>query len=154
MMKNNTSEGLRVIQTGRDQKSINEAARSGFRPLIKKLEPSNQIRSKFAVIQNKETGEIDVIGDYRALTFHDSNDVVIPFTPYYPYNFPSPYAAYLLPPDLKVGEVVMLEDLIEDFVGARWNQGDTYRLDSCKAVWNGDDFEILYEENTRQDFVG
>ena len=45
-----------------------------------------------------------------------------------------PFAAYLIPRDLKAGERVFVEDLIEDFVGGEWNQGDVLRLDSCEAI--------------------
>ena len=67
--RNKNDRGLRVIRTARDKDSINRAARSGLRPLVKKVEPSDKIRSKFAVVQFKETGEIEVIGDYRTMKF-------------------------------------------------------------------------------------
>lgn len=57
----------------------------------------------------------------------------------------SPFAAYLIPQGLKVGEHVLLEDLIEDLVGGSWNQGDAWRLQSCEAVWNGADFEHQFD---------
>jgi hypothetical protein len=155
--RNKNGEGLRVIKTARDKDSINKAAKSGFRPLIKKVEPSDKIRSKYAVVQNRKTGEIITIGDYRSDFYSDSDDyeIVIDWSDYYPHNFTSPFAAYLIPQDIKKGERVLLEDLIEDYVGASWNQGDTYRLESCEAIWNGTDFEIQYDPRVnRSDFVG
>ena len=146
-------EGLRVIKTARDEASINEAARQGFFPLVKPVEPSSRIRSKYAVIQNKVTGEIEVSGDYRWRGAMEDGEVVIDFTFYYPHSFPSPFAAYLIPRDLKVGERVYLEDLIEDVVGGSWNQGDTYRLASCIAVWNGKDFELEFDPERDQDVM-
>jgi hypothetical protein len=151
---------LRTIKTARTEKAINEAAEQGFRPLVKPVVPSPDIKSKYAVIQNKETGKITVVHDYRQADIPliepitpellgrntgdvDSN-VVISWTYFYPYNFKSPFAAYLVPPDLQVGETVMLEDLIEDIVGSTWNQGDTYRLKSCKAVWDGKEFILQH----------
>jgi len=59
-------------------------------------------------------------------------------------------AAYLIPKDIQIGERVFIEDLIEDYVGASWNQGDTFRLESCDAIWNGKDLEIQY--NPQIDF--
>ena len=150
-------EQLRVIKTARDKASINRAAKNGFTPLIKKVEPSDKIRSKYAVVQNKKTGEIIVIGDFRSRFNSDGDDfeMVINWTGYYPHNFTSPFAAYLIPKDIKKGERVLLEDLIEDYVGASWNQGDTYRLESCEAIWNGKDLEIQYDPRVnRSDFVG
>ena len=143
-------EGLRVIKTARDEASINDAARRGFFPLVKPVQPSPEIRSKYAVIQNKVTGEIAVGGDFRwphREARREDGEFVIGFTFYYPHSFPSPFAAYLIPRDLQDGERVYLEDLIEDVVGERWNQGDAFRLMSCTAVWNGKDFDLEYDRN-------
>ena len=76
MLENeNNINGLRVIKTARDEESINEAARNGFFPLVKKVIPSPEIRSKYSVLQNRKTGEIKVIGDYRAISpFPDENE--------------------------------------------------------------------------------
>lgn len=144
---NENQEGLRVIKTARTSETINEAARAGFFPLVKPVSPSPEIRSKYAVIQNRKTGEIKVIGDYRASGCMEDEEFVIDFTLYYPHSFPSPFAAYLVPPDIKVGERVFLEDLIEDVVGSAWNQGDTYRLKSCIAAWDGKDFTLEHRRN-------
>ena len=154
---NKNSHGLRVIKTARDMDSINNAAKSGLKPLIKKVEPSNKIRSKYSVVQNKKTGEIKIIGDFRGRFYSNDNDyeTVIDWTFYYPHSFKSPFAAYLIPEDIKTGERVFIEDLIEDYIGASWNQGDTYRLESCEAIWNGTDLEIQYDPKTnRSDFIG
>jgi hypothetical protein len=152
--RNKNSQGLRVIKTARDEKSINMAAKSGLYPLIKQVKPSNKIRSKYSVAQHKLTGEIKILGDYRWNDL-DEYEVVIDWTFYYPYSFKSPFAAYLIPKDIKIGEKVFIEDLIEDFIGASWNQGDTYRLESCEAIWNGTDLEIQYDPiANRSDFIG
>ncbi len=151
-------EDLRVIKTARDKDSINEAARNGFRPLLKPVQPSDKIRSKYSVVQNKRTGEIKVVGDYRARLLSDiadEDETVIDWTFYYPHNFKSPFAAYLIPADIRKGERVFIEDLIEDYVGASWNQGDTYRLESCEAIWNGKDLKIQYDPKVnRSSFIG
>lgn len=154
--KKNNSSGLRVIKTARDKDSINQAAKKGLRPLIRKVEPSAEIRSKYSVIQNKITGEIEIIGDYRIESDYNKKfETVIEWTYYYPHTFKSPFAAYLIPKDIKISERVFIEDLIEDFVGASWNQGDTYRLESCEAIWNGSELEIQYDPSThRSDFIG
>jgi len=154
--KRNSQDGLRVIKTARDLESINEAAKKGFKPLVRKVESSSEIKSKFCVIQNKKTGIIEVIADYRA-DIDDKNTEfikVIDWTYYYPYAFKSPFAAYLIPKDIHIGELVFVEDLIEDFVGTTWNQGDTYRLESSEATWNGSDLIIQYEKSKRTSIVG
>jgi hypothetical protein len=33
----------------------------------------------------------------------------------------------------------------EDYVGMRWDQGGSFRLASCEAIWNGTDMEIQYD---------
>ena len=48
---------LRVIRTARTEDEINQAARAGYFPLVKKVSPSPEIRSKFAVYQNAETAK-------------------------------------------------------------------------------------------------
>lgn len=159
-MKTKNENNLRLIKTGRDIESINIAALEGFYPLIKKLEPSLLIRSKYAIMQHTVTGKIDIINDFRTLIrgiekYDNDYKNVIDFTFYYPYQFPSPFAAYLVPSDIQIGERVFLEDLIEDYIGATWNQGDTYRLESCEAIWDGKDFEIQYDPKiNRDDFIG
>ncbi len=152
--RNEKPQELRVIKTARDKDSINVAAKSGFKPLIKKVEPSEEISSKYSVAQNKKTGEIVTIGDFRNNIDSDF-EIVIDWTYYYPYSFKSPFAAYLIPNDIIIGERVFLEDLIEDYIGASWNQGDTYRLEGCEAIWNGTDLEIQYNPAiNRSEFMG
>lgn len=139
-------EGTLVIRTARDEEAMNEAVKQGFRPLVKLLTPSPRIKSKLAVYQHKVTGEVKEIVDFRDHPDAEVWTKVIPWTHYYPYFWPSPYAAYLLPPDLETGDTVWLEDLIEDVVGTIWNQGSAWRLPSCMAVWTGEDFDLLFDE--------
>ena len=142
---------LIIIKTARNKDSINEAAKAGYKLIIKKVEPSSQIRSKYSVVQNINTGEIEVLGDLRIRLDYDNDpnfETIIDWTLYYPYNFESPFAAYLIPPDLEKGEIVLVEDLIEDIVGSVWNQGDAYRLESCEAIWNGED--LIIQNNPEQ----
>jgi hypothetical protein len=150
----NTNNKLVVIKTARNIETINKAVKKGFWPLVKKVEPSGEIKSKFCVIQNKSTGEIIVASDFRVFPQHGWEQI-IDFTNYYPYNFENPYAAYLIPKGLEIGQRVYIEDLIEDFISAKWNQGDVYRLEACEAIWNGKDLEIQYiPEVNRNDFIG
>jgi hypothetical protein len=137
---------LPVIATARTAKEINKAAKIGYYPLIKQVKPSSKIRGKYAVYQHKETGEIFEVGDFRE-NYNVDNEYrkVIDWTWYYPYTFPAPYAAYIVPENLQPGDIVWLEDLIEDYVGSYWNQGNTTRLKSAEAVWNGEDFEVKYD---------
>ena len=174
-MENN----LRVINTARSEEAINKAVADGYWPLIKPVVPSPEIKIKYAVLQDKVTGKITVIHDYRddnyALDIKPisslnafgeiddttsvadkelPNDTVIPFTFYYPHHFESPFAAYLIPSDIVIGENVILSDLIEDIVGGSWNQGDTFRLKSSEATWNGTGFILISKSLDRFEMVG
>lgn len=134
----------RVIKTARTKDDINAAARSGFRPLVLEVKRNEQISSWVAVYQDAETGEITTTGDRR---WSPPGTPVVTVR-YYPHHFASPYAAYLLPADLRAGEEVWLEDVIEDVVGVWGNQGHTYRLEAAAARWNGTAFEILFDPHS------
>lgn len=144
-----------MIQTARTENAINKAVKAGFRPLVKAVKASKDIHSKFCVWQNQITGEIEVVGDLRGGGFGGDWKQVIDWTEYYPHSFPEPFAAYLIPDDIELGERVFVDDLIEDFIGMSWNQGDNYRLESCEAVWDGTDLKIQYDSSTdRGEIVG
>lgn len=136
---------LRIIKTARSLESINKAIEDGYKPLIKKVEPSDKIQIMFMLVRNKKTGRIEQISDKRDLWDPEfkNREKIIDESYYYPYNFKSPFAAYLVPASIKKGERVVLEDLIEDYIGESW-QGNAYRLASCEAIWDGKSFEIDY----------
>lgn len=150
----NNAESLRTIKTARTKKAINKAAKRGYWPLMKPVIPSPEIKSKVMVLQHKATGEIELVSDYRMGGGGKDYEVALDFQWYYPHKFKNPYAAYLIPPDIEVGEKVWLEDLIEDIVGGDWNQGDTWRRESGEATWNGEDFDIDAENMFRNSILG
>ena len=138
----------RLVRTARTLEEINQGAKDGYIPLVKKVEPSKKIKSKYCIYQNVLSDEIVEVNDFRSVHQFESNlewRMVIDWTSYYPYRYELPYSAYLVPSDIEVGEKVVLQDVIEDLVGMRFNQGDVYRLESCKATWNGTDFVLDYD---------
>lgn len=141
---NNKNRDARIIKTARSKETINEAARVGLWPLVKPVQPSKEIWRKVLVTQNKISGEIDTAEDFRLTSCElvDNCEAVTEFIYYYPHEVGNPYAAYLIPPDLKPGDYVYLEDLIEDIKNEIWSQGDSVRLNSCHAIWNGESFEL------------
>jgi hypothetical protein len=147
---------MRTIKTARNLDEINQGVRDGFTPLIKKVEPSDKIRVKYALYKNLITDEFKEINDFRSESSFDRilHEVIINWDSYYPYKFESPYAAYLIFKDIKEGEKVIVEDVIEDIVGSIWNQGDRFRLQSCEAIWNGEDLELIYKEPEAPTMVG
>ncbi len=132
---------LRTIKTLRTKEEIRDAVKRGHKILKLKVQPSKDIRVTDLHIKDKQTGKISI----EPYTYHnlprDDRYKVVKKVTYYPYNFPSKVAAYLLPDDLEVGERVILEDLIEDIVGASHAWG-TYRQDSAEAVWDGEKFKV------------
>lgn len=143
LMRDNP-ENLRVIKTARTELAINAAAKKGLRPLVKLVKPSSKVQAKVGVFQDPKTGEIHVTSDYRSAGRRDT--MVIDWTYYYQYHFPNPFAAYLLPQDIAIGEEVWLEDLIEDVVAQWGSQGHNPRLPAAPAIWNGSQFEIQFDE--------
>lgn len=140
LIQKSNRNGLRVIKTAKTIEEINKAAGEGFRPLMKQVVPSDKIKSQICLIQNTKTGEVKTVGDQRSMV-EEGWEVVLPFFSYYPRIFPNPYAAYLIPADIKIEERVFLEEVIEDIPSAGW-QGSTFRLASAEAVWDGKDFII------------
>ena len=133
---------LRTIKTLRTKKEIDDAVKAGQKLLKQKVKPSKEIRVTDLHIRDKQTGEIIIKPyNYHAIPNDYDRYEIVKERTYYPYDFPSKEAAYLLPDDLKAGERVILEDLIEDIVGESHAWG-TYRLDSAEAVWNGEKFEV------------
>ncbi len=137
-----TPAGRCVIKTALTMDAINTAARSRFRPLTKAVRAAPDVQGMVAVFQDPETGEIGLSMDVR---FGGHGTKVLDYMAYYPYNFPNPFAAYLVPPDITVEEEVWLEDLIEELVAVCGNQGYRPRLEASAAVWNGSDFEISFD---------
>ena len=137
-------DGLPVIRTARTKNEINEGARNGFRPLVREVKPSPEIHRKISVYQSQSTGEVEVSHDYRFSPRGDFSKV-IDWIRYYPHPFPSPFAAYLIPQDLQPGARVVVADVIEDIIEARWNQGDVMRLGSCVAIWDGADLKLCFD---------
>lgn len=133
---------LRRIKTLRTKEEIETAVEDGHKVLKQKVEPSKDIRVTDLHIKDKQTGEIIIKPyNYHALPHDYDRYEIVEKRTFYPYKFPSKEAAYLLTDDLKVGERVILEDLIEDIVGESHAWG-TYKLDSAEAVWNGEKFEV------------
>ena len=149
------TKNLPVIKTARTVHDINRAAKEGFRPLVKPVRPSESIHNMLAVFQNNRTGEISVSGDCRYQPNPSEYTQVIDYTYYYPYHFPNPFAAYLIPKDLKPDTRVWIDDVIEDIVSVFGNQGYHPRLTSGEAIWDGEDIDMVFNpERDAQVWIG
>lgn len=148
--------GLRIIQTLRDvsETNINDYIDKGYRVVIRKLEPLQDLYITKNIYRHKETKKIVINGvDPRSWTYvNDLEYELLEKITFYPYYFEQPYAAYLVPQDVQVNEEVFLSDLIEDYIGDRHHRN--YRLKSCEAIWNGKDLEILYTKEKQHFCIG
>lgn len=143
--KNNRDEKVRKIKTLRGQKKIDNAIAKGTKLIIKNVEPFSTVKGKYCLVQNKKTGKKYRIHDFRdTRSFSKDYEVIQDWTyEYHNYDFPK-VAAYVIPNDIKDGEIVRVMDVIENFLSYKSNQGRTERLKSCKAIWKNNDLEIQY----------
>jgi hypothetical protein len=143
--RNPNAEGLPVVRSVRSLPAMEDGFQRGFRLVLKHAGPVSDIGAKYKVYQHKLSGEVWWTGDYRAESPADGSsedwELVADWF-HHRVDWPFPLAAYLVPRGLKRGQRVYLEDVIEDVPVAYWNQGDSDRLVSCNAVWNGDGFDF------------
>lgn len=134
-------ENLPKIKTARSLQEINQAVRDGYRVLIQELVPHKSIQSFKVIARNIQTGFYEEVYDRRFISSSGKYDD-INLVEFYPYKFPNPFAAYIIPQDLKPNVMVWLEDLIEDIPGNKRPQGVTKRVESAPALWTGEKMEI------------
>ena len=141
------SNDLRLIRTAWTLDDMNEALDSNFDLHFVDYHQNPQVNMKLLVVKDKDTGKIGYHSDYRLLM--KSGDILI--NTYYG-NFPLkttlPFAAYILPKDIKKNEYVVIGHVIEDLIEGYWNQGDTVLLTMCMARWTGDKF--IYDHDPKQ----
>jgi hypothetical protein len=139
-------EKLRIIKTLRGQKSIDSAIAKGATLIFRKVEPFSTVKGKYCIVKNKRYGLKFKIYDFRDRKNNsDEYEVIRDWTyVYHHYDFPQE-AAYVVPYDIKEGEIVLIEDLIENFLSYRDNQGGSKRLKSCEAIWKNNDLQIQYD---------
>ena len=143
MTRPDQDASLRKIVTARTLEEMNAATRNGCRLLVRRIERNPEVHAHYKVVKHKQTGELVMVTDRRSEPVGRDWEDCIPWSEYYPYHSPLPFAAYILPPDLAVDETVFLSDLIEEHVGMIWGQGAAFRLAGCKARWTGREFELI-----------
>ena len=145
---------MRRIRTARGMRAINEMASATLRPLVVPVRPGST--SRFAVWQHRQTGQIELQGDMRWSPNSECEgepqwEQVIGR---YAYEFGPrcgddgiPVAAYMIPADLRPGERVWVEDIIESVeAGRNISQGGTWYHDSAAAIWTGERFVFQVPE--------
>lgn len=151
-----TKSGERVVKTARSLLALQEAVDQDYRPYFVPNIESGRIGQKLSIAYDGKTRQLCISGDFRTPLPFDQRNMDEQFGKgaglalHGDFDRPSsPLAAYLLPQDIRMGERVFLEDLIEDRVGSSWNQGDTYREQSGFAIWRGDHLELEQGEDER-----
>ncbi len=136
---------LRRIKTLRGRKSIDKAIASGAKLIFRHVEPFSALKGKYCILKNKQSGRQFEIYDFRdERAYSDEFEIVKDWTyQYEKYDFPKE-AAYVIPVDIQEGEIVFVDDLIENFLGYHYNQGGSARLKRGKAVWKNNDLQMLY----------
>lgn len=154
---------LRRIRTARGLREIEELRSPALRPLV--VPVGNGRRDTFAVWQNVETGEVIIQGDARFRPDREDtgNDgrpkpgkrrtwvQVIGWRAYElgPRRGDDDYpiAAYMIPSDLRPGERVFVEDIIEDVLASEnRSQGACDYHRSATALWTGRGFRFQVPE--------
>lgn len=150
--------GVRVIHTARSIRAVKNGIERGYFPFFISNASSGSVWQKRAILFNKESRTLFVEGDYRSLIPFDQKRMDEEYGPGSGialrmdfHKNSSPIAAYMIPDDISVGENVFVEDVIEDYVGSSWNQGDTQRLKSCQATWDG--HRLVLEVPSRSDVI-
>ena len=146
-------DGLRIIRTIRGETTINAAKEMGLKLIELRAEVSDEFKVKYKKLQHRKTGEIITIGDFRADGGSEWRTLVN-WSYKNPSKFFSPFAAYIVPKDLKSGERVLINDVITNHVSGRWNQGDVYRLSKSEAIWTGKYFNIDVSSYAIGEFIG
>jgi hypothetical protein len=149
------SDNLKVIRTIRGETAIKLAKHMGLKLLELRAEVRDEFKIKYKKIKHRITGEIITIGDFRADSRYSwKYKTLVDWTSKNPSKFFSPYAAYVIPKDLKKGELVLINDVITNHVSGRWNQGDVYRLSKSEATWTGEYFNIDVSSYAIGDIIG
>lgn len=134
----------RAIRTVRSYEAMQDAVARGFRLQFKPVEIDDEIGVSISLYRHRATGAVHLRSlQFRPLPFAEDfgrggsmDDWEFIGSAKCRPDAAFPFAAYLIPPDLKRGERVFVEDLIED-VGERTAGTRTDRLLSSFAKWDG-----------------
>jgi len=133
----------RTIRTARGVDAINAALAKGFWPLVRVLKPAPHIHDHVLYQQDRESGEIRATHDLRGHDFDPKTQRETGWLLFSTVDTSPIVAAYLIPPDLYMGEKVRLIDLIENVMAQNGPQFEAQRWASANAIWRGNHFEIM-----------
>lgn len=144
--KHNT-EDLVNISTARNVNEINKAVKDGYNVVLKITdEQKNSLFSsgyKYSLIKTESGKYIEYVDPRVEYRIGEKFETIISHKTYNDTSSRIHYAAYIVPKNLKVGDRVFLEDIIEDFP-YHIHHGSS-KLKSWTAIFNGKDFDIDYK---------
>jgi hypothetical protein len=152
MERSKASCPLRVIRTARGLEAIRSQTTPTLRPFLVEVPESEGIQ--MSVWQHQKTGEVVIETDMRFTPLsdcpaedRDSWKMVLGWNRYslghQAGSDDIPIAAYMIPSDLKPGELVLVEDTIEVVASSiNISQGGVSGYRSAPAMWTGRGFKF------------
>lgn len=140
---------LRIIKTAWNHKEMNQGVDDGFIPHMVDYYQSAIACTKLIVFQDTVTGKVKFVNDFRSAgeSYVKNKKIIRSYPEYTIRKTILPFAAYLLPPDIEYGEMVIIEDLIENIVEKPTEEGDIPLMKSCLAMWTGEKFIFPYNHD-------
>ncbi len=141
-----THQPLRTIETVRSLDAINAAVQAGFRTVLKSASPCPPFYTKDVLLRHRDTGLYQLRSRLKPTEISLAWETVKPLS-YCPPVFKEPFAAYVVPADIQVGERVYIKDVIEDLLGGiDPDTGSEQRLNDTYGRWNGEDFYLEHPD--------
>ena len=150
---NYNKNDLRRVTTSFDLDQVNDAVKAGHIVLFETIKLNKKLYTHGYIFRDKENGHL-AYGESRRfprqyrgwVEFPEADwDEVIKVKDYArERSLKHDWAAYILPPDPALGEVLYIEDLIEDVLVTEFWSAKIYAVDGI-AVWNGKELEFKRE---------
>ncbi len=152
---------LPVVKTCYDLHRLNEAIKHGHKICIMKITEQPQLCLSGLLLQNKSSGEYTLVKERRVYrrsgifeysveeweTIHEVNGYARTRRAH------QGWGAYILPLDVKLGDRVYVDDLLEDSVSSKFWYSVVAAVDG-EGIWDGSSIKIDESLYTRVVIVG
>lgn len=141
----NADQPPRQIETARSLDAINTAVKAGFRTVLKAACPAPPFYTQDVLMRHRDTGLYQLKSYLKPKI--DAAWQTVKHLRYCPPRFAKPFAAYVVPEDIQIGERVYIADVIEDLLGSIDSEtGSELRLNHTYGRWNGKDFYLEHPD--------
>ena len=156
------TKGLPVVRTVFTPHQLNEAIEEGYKTIVVKRELNPRLELESMILRNIHTGEyIQTTSRLQRVQYgktieypEDEWELVHIETGYArPSSQIKNWGAYVLPKEIKVGDRVYIEELIEDLVASAFWYSVSPAADA-EAIWNGECLEIDHAPYDRFHRIG